>query len=84
MEARLATPAGKALCKRRAAYVEPAFAQYLARFGRYFSYRGRDAVDAEAKLLGTVHNRAKLFAHRDRAERKPRQAARTRAGPAPA
>jgi transposase len=84
MEARLATPAGKALYKRRAAYVEPAFAQYFARFGRYFSYRGRDAVDAEAKLLGTVHNLAKLFAHRDRAERKARQAARTRAAPAPA
>jgi hypothetical protein len=81
MEARLATPAGKALYKRRAAYVEPAFAQYFARFGRYFSYRGHDAVDAEARLLGTVHNLSKLFAHRDRDARK---AARTRAAPAPA
>jgi transposase len=81
MEARLATPAGKALYKRRAAYVEPAFAQYFARFGRHFHYRGRDAVNAEAKLLGTVHNLAKLFAHRDRTAR---QAARTRAAPAPA
>jgi transposase len=84
MQARLATPAGKALYKRRAACVEPAFAQYFARFGRYFHYRGRDAVDAEAKLLGTVHNLSKLFAHRDRAARKARQAARTRAAPAPA
>jgi hypothetical protein len=84
MQARLATPAGKALYKRRAACVEPAFAQYFARFGRYFSYRGRDAVDAEARLLGTVHNLGKLLAHRDRAERKARQAARTRAAPAPA
>jgi transposase len=84
MQARLATPAGKALYKRRAACVEPAFAQYFARFGRCFHYRGRVAVDAEARLLGTVHNLAKLFAHRDRAERKARQAARTRAAPAPA
>ena len=55
-QSRLAAPAGKALYKRRAACVEPAFAQYFARFGRYFSYRGRNAVDAEARLLATVHN----------------------------
>jgi transposase len=84
MQSRLATPAGKALYKRRAAQVEPAFAQFFARFGRSFSYRGRDAVHAEAVLYGTVHNLAKLFAHRDRAARKARQAARTRAAPAPA
>ena len=64
MAARLATPAGKKLYKRRAAQVEPAFAQLFARFGRYVSYRGRDAVDAEIKLLGTVHNIAKLLSHR--------------------
>ena len=34
MAARLATPAGKKLYKRRAAQVEPAFAQLFARFGR--------------------------------------------------
>jgi transposase len=61
MAARLATPAGKKLYKRRAAQVEPAFAQLFARFGRYLNYRGRDAVDAEIKLLGTVHNLAKLL-----------------------
>jgi transposase len=66
MAARLATPAGKKLYKRRAAQVEPAFAQLFARFGRYVSYRGRDAVDAEVKLLGTVHNIAKLLAYRRR------------------
>jgi transposase len=66
MAARLATPAGKSLYKRRAALVEPAFAQLFARFGRYVSYRGRDAVDAEIKLLGTVHNLAKLLDHRRR------------------
>jgi hypothetical protein len=79
MAARLDTPAGKALYKRRAAQVEPAFAQMFARFGRYFHYRGTDAVDAEAKLLGTVHNIAKLFAHRQRQQRK-----RARAAPVPA
>lgn len=67
MKARLATDAGKRLYRRRAAYVEPAFAQLFARFGRFFLYRGRDAVDAEAKLLGTVHNILKLTAFRDRA-----------------
>jgi transposase len=66
MAARLATPAGKNLYKRRAAQVEPAFAQLFARFGRYVNYRGRDAVDAEVKLLGTVHNIAKLLDHRRR------------------
>jgi len=66
MAARLATPAGKSLYRRRAALVEPAFAQFFARFGRYLSYRGRDAADAELKLLGAVHNLGKLLDHRQR------------------
>jgi transposase len=66
MAARLATPAGKRLYARRAAQVEPAFAQFFARFGRYVNYRGRDAVDTEIKLLATVHNLAKLLDHRRR------------------
>ncbi len=66
MAARLATPAGKKLYKRRAGLVEPAFAQLFARFGRYVSYRGHDAVDAEVKLLGAVHNLAKHFEYRRR------------------
>jgi transposase len=66
MAARLATPAGKKLYKRRAGLVEPAFAQLFARFGRYVNYRGRPAVDAEVKLLGAVHNLAKLFDYRRR------------------
>jgi len=66
MAARLATPAGKNLYKRRAAQAEPAFAQLFARSGRYLNYRGRDAVDAEVKLLGTVHNLAKLLDFRRR------------------
>ena len=66
MAARLATPAGKKLYQRRAALVEPAFAQFFARFGRYVNYRGRDAVDTEIKLLATVHNLGKLLDHRRR------------------
>ena len=66
MAARLATPAGKSLYKRRAAQVEPFFAQFFARFGRYLNYRGRDAADTEIKLLATVHNLGKLLDHRRR------------------
>ena len=66
MAARLATPAGKRLYRRRATLVEPAFAQFFARFGRYLSYRGHDAADTEIKLLGTVHNLGKLLDHRRR------------------
>ena len=66
MAARLATPAGKNLYKRRAALVEPAFAQFFGRFGRYLNYRGRDAAGTEIKLLGTVHNLGKLLDHRRR------------------
>ena len=66
MAARLATPAGKSLYRRRAAQVEPFFAQFFARFGRHLNYRGRDAADAEIKLLGAVHNLAKLLDHRRR------------------
>jgi transposase len=66
MAARLATPAGRKLYARRAALVEPAFAQFFARFGRHLNYRGRDAADTEIKLLATVHNLAKLLDHRRR------------------
>jgi hypothetical protein len=66
MAARTATPAGKKLYKRRAGLVEPAFAQLFARFGRYVSYRGRDAVDAEVKLPGAGCNLARLFEYRRR------------------
>jgi transposase len=66
MAARLATPAGRKLYARRKTLVEPAFAQFFARFGRYVNYRGRDAVDTEIKLLATVHNLGKLLDHRRR------------------
>ena len=66
MAARLATPAGKRLYARRAALVEPAFAQFFNRFGRYLNSRGRDAADTEIKLLATDCNLAKLLDHRRR------------------
>jgi len=66
MAARLATPAGKKLYKRRAALVEPAFAQFFSRFGRYLNYRGRAAAYTEIKLLATGCNLGKLLDHRRR------------------
>ncbi|MBA8923808.1 hypothetical protein BC739_001005 [Kutzneria viridogrisea] len=63
MAARLATPTGRGLYKWRGALVEPGFAQLFQRFGRRLQRRGADAVHTEAKLLGTVHNLSKLFAH---------------------
>jgi hypothetical protein len=63
MAARLATPAGQALYRRRGALVEPGFAQLFQRFGRHLNYRATPAVDTEVKLLGTVHNLAKLLRH---------------------
>ena len=65
MAARLATPPGKRLYARRAALVEPAFAQFFGRFGRYDGYRGRDAVDTEIKLMATVHNLANSWTTAD-------------------
>ena len=49
--------------RRRSALVEPGFAQLFQRFGRHLNYRGRQAADAEIKLLGTVHNLNKLINH---------------------
>ncbi|MFD4559650.1 transposase [Streptomyces sp. NPDC058469] len=63
MAARLATPTGRAHYRQRSALVEPGFAQIFQRFGRHLNYRGHNAVDAEIKLLGTVHNLNKLIKH---------------------
>ncbi len=63
MAARLATPTGRAQYRQCSALVEPGFAQIFQRFGRHLNYRGRHAVDAEIKLLGTVHNLNKLIKH---------------------
>ncbi|MFE6849126.1 transposase [Streptomyces sp. NPDC057686] len=61
MADRLATPTGRAQYRQRGALVEPGFAQLFQRFGRHLNYRGRQAVDTEIKLLGTVHNLGKLI-----------------------
>lgn len=66
MAARLATPLGRQQYRQRSALVEPGFAQLFQRFGRRLNYRGRDSVDTEIKLLGTVHNLSKLFDHKAR------------------
>lgn len=66
MAARLATPVGRQQYKQRSALVEPGFAQLFQRFGRRLNYRGHDGVDAEIKLLGTVHNLSNLFDHKTR------------------
>jgi transposase len=66
MAQRLATTDGRDLYKRRGALVEPGFAQLFQRFGRNLNYRGTTGVDAEIKLLGTVHNLAKLLVHHAR------------------
>ncbi|QNE74193.1 transposase [Streptomyces finlayi] len=63
MAARLATPTGRAQYRQRSVLVEPGFAQLFQRFGRHLNYCGRTAVDAEIKLLGTVHNINKLIKH---------------------
>ncbi|RGC65404.1 Transposase DDE domain protein [Micromonospora sp. MW-13] len=69
MAVRLASTDGKQLYARRGALVEPGFAQLFQRFGRRLQRRGTATVDAEIKLLGTVHNLTKIF-HHD-ARRKP-------------
>ncbi|MER7795708.1 transposase [Streptomyces sp. NPDC097640] len=66
MAARLTTPDGKEQYRRRSALVEPGFAQLFQRFGRHLNYQSHTAVDAEIKLLGTVHNLNKLISHRPR------------------
>lgn len=67
MAQRLATPEGQTTYQRRAALVEPGFAQLFQRQGRQLHYRGRANVNTEIKLLGTVHNLNKLFKHADQA-----------------
>jgi transposase len=63
MAVRLASAEGKQLYARRGVLVEPGFAQLFQRFGRRLHHRGASNVDAEIKLLGTVHNLNKIFRH---------------------
>jgi transposase len=55
MTARLGTPEGKELYKKRAATIEPVFAQLTSRLGRTLHYRG-SLLDAELALWAASHN----------------------------
>jgi transposase len=77
MAARLQTGEGRALYRRRAATIEPVFAQLTARLGRTLHYRGTLA-DTELALWAASHNLLKAITAR--AARLARQA---RAAPAP-
>jgi hypothetical protein len=62
MRHKLRTEAGQALYKMRKAIVEPVFGQTKERRGfRRFSFRGKDNVCAEWKLICLTHNLLKLF-----------------------
>jgi hypothetical protein len=77
MAARLDTPEGQALYKRRKAIIEPLFAQLFARFGRTLNYRGHMA-ETELHLWAAVHNTLKAIrarARRETRERRPAPAA---------
>jgi transposase len=78
MAARLGTPEGKAVYKKRAATIEPVFAQLVNRLGRALNYRG-DLADAELHLWAASHNLLKAITART-----ARTARQTRAGRAAA
>jgi len=62
MIAKLDTPRGKRLYKKRAATIEPVFAQIKHNRGiRTMSRRGLAAVDSEWKLICATHNLLKLW-----------------------
>lgn len=62
MIAKLDTPRGKRIYKKRAATIEPVFAQIKHNRGiRTMSRRGLAAVDSEWKLICATHNLLKLW-----------------------
>jgi transposase len=63
MAARLGTPEGRAVYKKRAATIEPVFAQLTSRLGRNLNYRG-DMADAELSLWAASHNLLKAITAR--------------------
>jgi transposase len=64
MIAKLATPRGRRLYKKRCATIEPIFGQTKHNRGiRRFARRGLSAVDSEWKLIAATHNILKLFRH---------------------
>ena len=65
MRWRLNSAEGRSVYARRKAVVEPVNGQIKhARGVRQFSFRGRNAVEAEWQLVSLCHNLLKLFAHR--------------------
>jgi transposase len=60
MAAKLSTPEGQALYKRRAAIIEPVFAQLFNRLGRHLHYRNTK-VDLELHLWAASHNLLKAI-----------------------
>jgi transposase len=62
MAAKLATPAGTALYKKRGAIIEPVFAQLFNRLGRDLRYRG-DRITLELHLWAASHNYLKAIRH---------------------
>jgi transposase len=63
MAARLDTPEGKALYRRRAGIIEPVFAQLFGRLGRDLHYRDTK-VDLELHLWAASHNFLKAIRHK--------------------
>lgn len=62
MREKLKRPAGEDLYRRRKAVVEPVFGQIKqARGPRQFSFRGREAVYEEWRLVCITHDLLKLF-----------------------
>jgi Transposase DDE domain len=83
MAARLDTPEGRAVCKKRAATIEPVFAQLTSRPGRNLNYRG-DMADAELSLWAASHNLLKAITARTARTARETRAARAAAVPAAA
>jgi hypothetical protein len=65
MAARLDTPEGKALYRRRAGIIEPVFAQLFGRLGRDLHYRDTK-IDLELHLWAASHNLLKAIRARAR------------------
>ena len=63
MAARLDTSQGRAVYKKRAATIEPVFAQLTCRLGRNLNYRG-GMIDAELSLRAASHNLLKAITAR--------------------
>jgi transposase len=70
MTARLDTPEGKTLYKRRSAMIEPVFAQLFNRLGRQLNYRGT-RTSLELHLWAASHNLLKAIRASNRRHARP-------------